>query len=84
VEYKIGGTVARTFVQTKPNAATLVANNPYLPDAPTPIIHDQKKPNNDAIFMWNLRMNGAREGAMSHWHPAGRTRWRPGKRFLLN
>jgi hypothetical protein len=63
VEYKIGGTVARTFVQTKPNAATLVANNPYLPDAPTPIIHDQKKPKNDAIFMWNLRIIGIlREG----------------------
>lgn len=72
VEYKIGDTVLRDFVPTKPNAATLVASNPFLPDAPTP-----STPGNldyNAMHMWNLRMNAEREAATR----PRRTRWRPG------
>jgi hypothetical protein len=76
VEYKLGDSVVRCCVPTKPNAATLVANNPYLPDAPTPAITGQRKPDGNAIFMWNLKMKSARERALRPW--------RPGKRFLLN
>lgn len=81
VEYKIGDTVVRDFVPTKPNAATLVANNPFLPDAPTPTIPGQGKIDYNAMHMWNLRMNGEREKAMRPWRPARRTRWRPGMGF---
>jgi hypothetical protein len=34
VEYEIGDTVVSDFVSTKPNGAILVANNPFLPEAP--------------------------------------------------
>jgi hypothetical protein len=57
VEYKLGGSVVRDFVPTKPNAATLVANDPFLPNAPTPSKDDL---NYNAIHMWNLKMNGVR------------------------
>ena len=77
VEYKIGDTVVRDFVPTKPNAATLVANNPFLPDAPTSAIATQGKLDYNAIHMWNLRMNGEREKAMRPWSMARRTRWSP-------
>src|SRR6202795_2014870 len=43
VQIKIGNNVVRDFVPTKPNAATLVANNPVLPDAPTPTNPSHKK-----------------------------------------
>ena len=36
VEHRIGNTVLRDVVPIKPNAATLVANIPFLADAPTP------------------------------------------------
>jgi hypothetical protein len=80
VEYRIGGTVVRDFVPTKPNAATLVANNSFLPNAPSPAIHKQGKVNYNAIHMWNLRMNAVREEGMRPWRPARRIRWRPGMR----
>jgi hypothetical protein len=71
VEYNIGNTVVRGFVPTEPNAATLVANNPFPPDAPT--IPDKLDYN--AMYMWNLRMDAVREKAMRPWRPI---RWRPG------
>jgi hypothetical protein len=79
VEYRIGETVLRNFVPTKPNAATLVANNPLLPDAPTPENTSPGRIDYNAMHMWNLRMNGQREKAMRPWRPARRTRWRPGR-----
>jgi len=78
VEYKIGSSVVRDFVPTKPNAATLVANDPFLPNAPTP---SEDKLDYNAMHIWNLRMNREREKAIRPWHPARRTRWRPGMRF---
>jgi hypothetical protein len=76
VEYRIGNTVLHDFVPTKPNAATLVANNPLLPDAPTSAIPDNVKLDYTAMHMWNLRLNGAREKAMRPWRPTRWTRWR--------
>jgi hypothetical protein len=78
VEYKIGGSVVPDFVPTKPNAATLVANNPFLPEAPTPTSPRQEKPDYMAMYMWNLRMNAEHDKAMRPCRPAFRTRWRPG------
>lgn len=78
VEHKIGDTVVRYFVPTTPNAATLVANNPVLSDAPTPAKSSQEKIDYNAMHMWNLRMNGEREKAMRPRRTARRTRWRPG------
>jgi hypothetical protein len=76
VEYKIGNTVLRDFVQTKPNAAMLVANNPFLPDAPTSAIPNQGKPDYTAMYMWHLRMNAERAKATGPWRPPRRSRWR--------
>ena len=74
VEYKFGNTVVRDhFVPTEPNAATLVANNPFLPDEPTPTISG--KIDYNAMYMWNLRMYAAHEAATRPWRPI---RWRPG------
>jgi hypothetical protein len=81
VQIKIGNNVVRDFVPTKPNAATLVANNPVLPDAPTPTNPSHKKMDYNAIHMWNLRINSEREKAMRPWRPGRRTRWRPGMPF---
>jgi hypothetical protein len=78
VEYKIGRTVVRGVVPTKPNAATLVANNPFLPDAPTPTIPGKLDYN--AMHMWNLRMYAAHEATREPWRPARSLRWRPGMR----
>lgn len=75
VEYRIGSTVVRDFVQTKPNAATLVANDPLLPAAPTPATPSQGKLDYNAMHMWNLRMYGEREKAMRAWRPVRRRRW---------
>jgi hypothetical protein len=36
VEFRFGNKAVRDFVPTKPNAATLVANDLFLPDAPGP------------------------------------------------
>ena len=77
VEYRIGNTVVRGVVPTEPNAATLVANNPFLPDAPTPTIPE--KLDYTAMHMWNLRMIAAREAGTTALRPAPRIRWRPGK-----
>lgn len=77
VEYRIGNTVVRGVVPTKPNAATLVANNPFLPDVPTPTMPG--KLDYTAAHMWNLRMSAAREAAMKPLCHATRIRWRPGK-----
>jgi len=43
VEYRIGNNVLRDVVPTNPNAATLVANDPFLPDAPSQAIPSQRK-----------------------------------------
>ena len=64
--------VVRDFVPTEPNLATMLANNPFLPDAPTPATHSQGKLDYNAIHMWNLRMNAEREKAMRPWRPARR------------
>jgi hypothetical protein len=74
VEYRIGDTVVRDhFVPTEPNAATLVANDPFLPDAPTPTIPERLDYN--AMHMWNLKMNGERQRAKKSWRPARYARW---------
>jgi hypothetical protein len=80
VEYKIGNTVVRDFVPTKPNVATLVANNPFLPDAPTPAKPSQGKLDYNAMHMWNHRMNAERDRANGMIHTR-RRRWRPGMGF---
>ncbi len=72
VEYRIGDTVLRAFVQTKPNAATLVANNPALPDAPTSAIPNQGKPDYTAMHMWHLRMSAERAKATESRRPSFR------------
>jgi hypothetical protein len=79
VEYKIDRTVVRGVVPTEPNAATLVANNPFLPDAPTPAIPGKLDYN--AMHMWNLRMYAAHEAAPRLFRPVRRIRWRPGMTF---
>jgi hypothetical protein len=79
VEYKIGRTVVRGVLPTKPNAATRVANNPCLADAPTP--STPGKLDNNAIYLWNLRMNAEREAATRPWSLARKTRWLPGMAF---
>jgi hypothetical protein len=81
VQIKFGNTVVRDFVPTKPNAATLAANNPFLSDAPTPAIPSQGKLDYNAISMWNLRMNAEREKAMRPCKLPRRTRWRPDMKF---
>jgi len=80
VEHKIGDTVVRDFVPTKPNAATLVANNPFLPDESTPAIPSQGKLDFNAMHMWNLRMNAERDRAKVVRNRRWR-RWRPGMGF---
>jgi hypothetical protein len=77
-EFKIGSNVVRGWVPTTPNAATLVANNPLLPDAPTPANPSQGKPDYNAIHMWNLRMNAKREKAMRSCRLPRQRRWYPG------
>src|SRR5208282_650133 len=61
VEYENDDRVARDFAPTKPNAATLVANNPFLLDAPTPAFPGPGKLDYNAMHRWNLRMNGVSE-----------------------
>jgi hypothetical protein len=67
IELDIGGRIVRDRVPTKPNSATLVANNPFLPDAPIPTSPSQGKPDYNAIHMWNLRMNAEREKPTRSW-----------------
>jgi hypothetical protein len=76
VEYRLGDTVLRDFVPTAPNAATLVANDPFLPNAPTSAFHGSRKLDYNAIHMWNLRMNGVSENGTRPLRPARATRWR--------
>jgi hypothetical protein len=76
VEYRIGDTVLHGFVPTTPNAATLAADTPFVPDAPTPTIQSQGKPDYNAMHMWNLRMKGVSENRMRSFRPARATRWR--------
>jgi biotin operon repressor len=76
VEYEIGHTVVRDVAPTKPNAATFVANNPFLADTPTP--STPGKLDYNAMYMWHLRMNAEREAATKPWRPARGIRWRPG------
>jgi hypothetical protein len=78
VEYRIGETVLRDCVPTKPNAATLAANNRFLPDGPAPAIPSQGKLDYNAMYLWNLRMNSEHEKATRLWSSTRRTRWRPG------
>jgi hypothetical protein len=66
------------FVPVRHNAATLVANNPFLPDAPTPAIPSQGNLDYNVIHMWNLRMNAERENATTPRRHGLRGRWRPG------
>jgi hypothetical protein len=63
VEFRIGGKLLRDYVRTEPNAATLVANNPFLPDAPSSSISNEEKRDYNAIHMWNLRMNAPADNA---------------------
>jgi hypothetical protein len=51
VEYKIGDTVVSDFASTRPNVAILVANNPFLPEAPKPAIPRQGKIDYNAMHM---------------------------------
>ena len=76
VEYRFGDSVIRDFVPTKPNTATLVANNPFLPDAPTSAVPNQGKHDYTAMYLWHLRMNAERAKAIEPWRPPGRSRWR--------
>lgn len=82
VEYKIGDTVLRDFVPTKPNAATLVAQNPFLPEAPISATRRQRQLDYTAMHMWNLRMNAARmqQNERPRLGRLGR-RWYPGMRY---
>ena len=75
VEYKIGRTVVRGVVPTKPNAATLADNNPILADAPNPITPGKLEYTD--VQVWNLRMNAERAAVARPWRP----RWRPGISF---
>jgi hypothetical protein len=61
VEYKFGNEAVRDLVPTRPNAATVVANNPFLLDAPTPAFPGPGKLDYNVIHRWNLRLNGASE-----------------------
>lgn len=74
VKFKVGDNVLPWWVPTKPNAATLVANNPYLPEAPKPANPSESKPDYNAMHMWNLRIQGEREKAMGPWQATRRTR----------
>lgn len=78
VEFNIGGTIVRDRVPTKPNAATLAAQNPILSDAPTSTIPSKGKLDYFAMYVWNLRVNAEREVAMRPWRPAQTMRWRLG------
>jgi hypothetical protein len=74
VEIDIGGRIVRDRVPTKPNAATRVTNDPFLPDAPTPAIPGKLDYN--AMHMWNVRMNGAVENGTKPFRSAQATRWK--------
>ena len=56
-ELKIGDGIVRTLVPTELNAATLAAQSPILPHAPTSPVPGKRRPDYDAIHMWNLRVN---------------------------
>jgi hypothetical protein len=64
VEFNIGRTIVRDRVATKPNAATLAAQNPVLADAPTLSGRTNHPPNYTAMYMWHLRVNAERDKAM--------------------
>jgi hypothetical protein len=81
VEYKIGGSVVRDFAPTEPNAATLAANSPFLPDPPISPTHSQGKLDYNAMHAWNLRMSAEHQATMRPWRPGPRTRWRPGRSY---
>jgi hypothetical protein len=76
VEYRIGSTILRDVVPTKPNAATTAANNPFVPNAPGPTNPERAKPNYNAMYIWNLRVNAARSNSTEPWQQPGRRRWR--------
>jgi hypothetical protein len=74
-QFKVGDNVVRAPVPTTPNAAARVAQNPTLPDPPGSPQNEGRLDYN-AIHMWNLKVNAARE-----WRPVRfRRRWRPGMR----
>lgn len=75
VEVKFGGTIVRDRVPTKPNAATLAAQNPVLPNAPTPSRRASHTPNYTAVHMWQLRVNAERDKVTRPSRPAFRSRW---------
>ena len=56
VEHRFGDSVIWDLVPTKPNAATLVANNPFPPDPPR---RANAKLDYSAIQLWNMRLWGA-------------------------
>jgi hypothetical protein len=76
VEYKIGNTVLRDFVPTKPNAATRAAKNPFVPNAPGQTNPDRAKLDYNAIYMWNLKVSAERAKSTEPWYQPGHRRWR--------
>lgn len=75
VEFNIGGTIVRDRVPTKPNAATFVAQNPLLSDAPASPNRTNHLPNYTTMYMWHLRVNAERDKPMGPSRPALRSRW---------
>ncbi len=76
VEYRFGDTLLRDFVPTKPNAATMVANNPFLPDAPASAIPKNGKSDYTAMYMWHLRIGAERAKVTESWRPPRPSWWR--------
>jgi hypothetical protein len=76
IEYKVGSTVLRDVVPTKPNAATRAANNPVVPDAPGPANSDRVKLDYNGMYMWNLRVCAERAKSAEAWPQARHPRWR--------
>jgi hypothetical protein len=75
VEFDIGGTIVRDCVPTKPNAATLAAQNPLLSDAPALSSRTKDRPDFLAMYMWQLKVNAERDKAMRPWRPSYKFRW---------
>jgi hypothetical protein len=76
IEYKIGSTILRDFVPTRPNAATRAANTLFPTDAPRSAKPDGEKLDYNAIYIWNLRINASRSGPTHPHYLPGYRRWR--------
>jgi hypothetical protein len=82
VEFNIGGTIVRDCVPTKPNAATLAAQNPCVSDAPASSGRTKAPPDYLAMYLWQLKMNAAREQPDERRRPTPvARRWYPGMRY---